>query len=54
MMGGDKPKNFKGTIGKLIRHLAGYRLATAIVIILAIASARISYLWSQTDGLHCG
>ncbi len=50
MMGGDKPKNFKGTMGKLIRHLAGYRLATAIVIILAIVSAALAIYGPKQSG----
>ena len=34
----EKPKNFKGTIGKLFRYLGRYRLPLALVLVLALAS----------------
>ena len=34
----EKPKNFKGTIGKLFRCLGRYRLPLALVLVLALAS----------------
>ena len=34
----EKPKNFKGTIGKLFRCLGRYRLLLALVLVLALAS----------------
>ena len=34
----EKPKNFKGTIGKLFRCLGRYRLPLAFVLVLALAS----------------
>ena len=34
----EKPKNFKGTIGRLFRYLGRYRLGLALVLVLALAS----------------
>ncbi len=38
MMPGEKAKNFKGTIGKLIQYMGKYKIAILIVMIFAIAS----------------
>ncbi len=38
MMPGEKAKNFKGTIGKLIQYMGKYKIAILIVVIFAIAS----------------
>lgn len=38
MIGGDKPKDFKGTMKKLLSYLGAYRIALVFVAIFAIAS----------------
>ncbi len=38
MMKGDKARNFKGTMLKLIQYLGAYRLSISIVMLIAIAS----------------
>ena len=38
MMRGEKPRDFKGTMKKLIQYLGSYRLGILIVIIFAVAS----------------
>lgn len=38
MMGGEKAKNFKGTIGKLFRYIGKYKAAVVVVAIFAIGS----------------
>ena len=38
MMGGDKAKDFKGTIGKLFRYIGKYKAAVVVVAIFAIGS----------------
>jgi len=38
MMPGEKAKNFRGTIGKLIRYMGNYKIAIVIVMIFAVAS----------------
>ncbi len=50
MMGGEKPKDFKGTMVKLLKALAGYRLATATVILLAVASAVLAIYGPKQSG----
>lgn len=42
MMKGETARNFKGTMRKLIAYLGAYKLLTAIVILLAIASTVFS------------
>ncbi|MGQ9833874.1 MAG: ABC transporter permease, partial [Candidatus Villigracilaceae bacterium] len=42
MMKGETARNFKGTMIKLIAYLGAYKLLTAIVILLAIASTVFS------------
>ncbi|HOX92848.1 MAG TPA: ABC transporter ATP-binding protein, partial [Spirochaetales bacterium] len=42
MMKGEKPRDFKGTIRKLIDYLGRYRAAVLVVFILAIGSAAFS------------
>jgi ATP-binding cassette subfamily B multidrug efflux pump len=37
-MGGDKPRDFKGTMARLIQYLGKYRSAVAIVLVFAVAS----------------
>lgn len=38
MVGGEKAKDFKGTIGKLFRYIGKYKIAVLIVMIFAIGS----------------
>ena len=38
MMGGEKAKDFKGTIGKLFRYIGKYKAAVVVVAIFAIGS----------------
>jgi ATP-binding cassette subfamily B multidrug efflux pump len=42
MMGGAKVRDFKGTMAKLIRYLAAYRLALVVVFFFAIGSTAFS------------
>ncbi len=42
MMKGEKPRDFKGTMIKLIQYLGSYRVAIAIVMVLAAASTIFS------------
>ena len=38
LRGGEKARNFKGTMTKLLKYLRPYRLQIAIVLVFAIAS----------------
>ncbi len=38
MMPGEKPKNFKGTISKLLRYIGRYKYAMLVAVLLAAAS----------------
>ena len=38
MRGGEKAKDFKGTIGKLFRYIGKYKAAVVVVAIFAIGS----------------
>ena len=42
MMKGEKPRDFKGTMVKLIRYLGSYKIAIVIVMVFAIASTIFS------------
>ena len=42
MMPGEKPKNFKQTIGKLIKYIGNYKIGILIVMIFAIGSTAFS------------
>lgn len=50
MMGGEKPKDFKGTMGKLLKALARYKLGTIVVVLLAIASAVLAIYGPKQSG----
>jgi len=50
MMGGDKPKNFKGTIKKLLGYLKQYNLIILFVLVIAAASAAFSILGPRIIG----
>ncbi len=59
MMRGEKARDFKGTMAKLIQYLGAYRLSITFVIILAIASTVFSilgpkYLGNATTELFNG
>jgi ATP-binding cassette subfamily B multidrug efflux pump len=42
MMKGEKPRDFKGTMKKLIQYLGSYKVSILIVMIFAIASTIFS------------
>jgi len=42
MMKGEKPRDFKGTMVKLLRYLGSYKIAIVVVMIFAIASTIFS------------
>ncbi len=42
MMPGEKPKNFKQTIGKLIKYIGNYKIGILIVMIFAVGSTAFS------------
>jgi ATP-binding cassette subfamily B protein len=50
MMRGEKPRDFKGTMIKLIKYLGSYRVAIVIVILIAIASTVFSILGPKILG----
>ncbi len=50
MMKGDKARDFKGTMAKLLRYLGKYRLAIAVVILFAMASTVFSIIGPKILG----
>ena len=50
MMKGEKPRDFKGTMAKLIKYLSVYKLSFLIVILFAIASTVFSILGPKILG----
>ena len=50
MMPGEKARNFKGTMKKLIKHLSVYKIAIFISLLFAIASAAFSILGPEIMG----
>jgi ATP-binding cassette, subfamily B, multidrug efflux pump len=50
MMKGEKARNFKGTMAKLIRYLSAYRVAIGIVLVFAIASTVFSIVGPKILG----
>lgn len=50
MGAGEKPKDFKGSIGKLIGHVGNYKLAIIIVMILAASSTVFSVVGPKILG----
>jgi len=42
MMGGAKPRDFRGTMARLIQYMGRYKLAVAIVLLFAVASTAAS------------
>ena len=50
MVPGEKPRDFKGTMSKLVRYLGTYRLAILVVMIFAIASTVFNILGPKILG----
>ncbi len=50
LMKGEKPRDFKGTLNKLIQYLGAYKLTILIVILLAIASTVFSIIGPKILG----
>jgi ATP-binding cassette, subfamily B, multidrug efflux pump len=50
MMRGEKPRDFKGTMRKLIRYLGSYRLPIIIVMLFAVASTVFSIIGPKILG----
>jgi ATP-binding cassette subfamily B protein len=50
MQGGEKARNFKGTMKKLIKHLSVFKISITIVIIFAAASALFSIVGPKILG----
>ncbi len=50
MRGGEKARNFKGTMKKLIKYLSVYKISIIIVIIFAAASAIFSIVGPKILG----
>ena len=50
MMKGEKPRDFKGTMRKLLHYLESYKLAIAIVFVFAVASTAYSIVGPKILG----
>ena len=50
MMGGEKAKDFKGTIGKLFRYIGKYKAAVVVVAIFAIGSTVVNVVCPKVLG----
>ncbi len=50
MMGGEKAKDFKGTIGKLFRYIGKYKAAVVVVAIFAIGSTVFNVICPKVLG----
>lgn len=50
MIGGDKPKDFKGTLKKLLRYLGAYKIALVFVALFAIASTIFNIVGPKVMG----
>ncbi len=50
MNGGEKAKNFKGTIGKIFRYIGRYRIAVFVVMIFAIGSTIFNVICPKVLG----
>jgi ATP-binding cassette, subfamily B, multidrug efflux pump len=50
MQGGEKARNFKGTMKKLIKHLSVYKISIIIVIVFAAASSIFSIVGPKMLG----
>jgi len=51
MMKGEKPRDFKGTMSKLIQYLGSYKLGILIVMIFAVASTIFSIFGPKILGI---
>jgi ATP-binding cassette, subfamily B, multidrug efflux pump len=51
MMKGEKPRDFKGTMIKLIRYLSAYKVAIAVVFAFAIASTIFTIIGPKILGM---
>lgn len=49
-MSGEKAKDFKGTMKRLIEYLSPHKATILVVIIFAIASSAFCNLWPQAIG----
>jgi ATP-binding cassette, subfamily B, multidrug efflux pump len=50
MMRGEKPRDFRGTMGKLLKYLSAYRAAIIIVLAFAIASTAFTIVGPKLLG----
>lgn len=50
MMGGEKAKNFKGSIGKLIKYMGSYKFAILLVMVVAAISTVFSVAGPKVMG----
>ena len=50
MMPGEKAKDFKGTIGKMLRYIGSYKIAVVIVIIFAVLSTVFTVVGPKVMG----
>ncbi|MBN2625976.1 MAG: ABC transporter ATP-binding protein [Spirochaetales bacterium] len=50
MMPGEKAKNFRGTIGRLVGYLGEYRAVTLLVFVLALVSTALAVLGPRVLG----
>jgi ATP-binding cassette subfamily B multidrug efflux pump len=50
MMKGEKPRDFKGTMKRLVRYLSAYKVAISIVLVFAIASTIFTILGPKILG----
>lgn len=50
LMPGEKPKNFKGAIGKLLKYMGKYKIAVLFVMIFAVCSTVFSILGPKIMG----
>jgi ATP-binding cassette subfamily B multidrug efflux pump len=50
MMGGDKARDFRGTMAKLIEYLGSYRISIAVVMLFAIASTVFTIIGPKVLG----
>lgn len=50
MMPGEKAKDFKGTMGKLLTYLKKFLPSIILVLVCAAASTRLFHLWPEGFG----
>ncbi len=50
MRGGEKARDFKGTMGKLIKHLSVYKISIITVLVFAVASSAFSIVGPKILG----